>query len=186
MVFNRRRRAPLAAAGLALVALVACGGDPAGPTPSASPSPRVRVPGGTLAGSYLLEITPSTRCAGGVRTTFLMEMAAANTARTTAVQGTHAIDAQRDRSALEIEAALASNAIRGGFATRHDGVLSQESVQVWVHAIGQGSVTSFPGSRGEILDGTLVGYLAYSGPGAREGALGSCTEADHQYRLTTR
>ena len=121
-----------------------------------------------------------------VRTSFRVDLAAAGTLRYTGVQGTHTPDAQRDMTALELEVISASNAIRGGFATRHDGVLSQEDVQVWVHAIGEGAVTSVPGGRGEVLEGTLVGYIAYSGPGAAEGALGSCTQADTRFRLTAR
>lgn len=185
MAFSRRRRAPSAAAGLVLVALAGCG-DATGPTPGASPSPASRVPGGTLAGSYLLELTPGPACNGGVRTTFHVELAAAPTARYAAVQGTHAVDARRDRTALEMELITTSNTIRGGVGTRHDGVLSQEDVQVFVHAIAEGNVTSFPGGRGEVLDGTLRGTLAFSAPGGREGDLGSCTVADHRLRLTTR
>jgi hypothetical protein len=189
MLMSRRRRAPLAAAGLALALAHACGGNPGGPspTPSASPTPVARVAGGDLAGSYTFEITPSAGCGLTTRPTFLLTLTPAGATPYPGVQGTHVVDTQRDAFALELETIHASNAIRGSFATRHDGVLAQENVQVWIHSAARGDVTRLPpATRGEILDGVLAGYVAFGGPGSPEGSLGSCTAADHRFRLVAR
>jgi hypothetical protein len=79
--------------------------------------------------------------------------------------------------------------LRGGLGTTEVGVLANENVRLWVHAIASGSVVRASDGRGQITSGTLSGYLALglfdAGP-SREGELGTCTATDHAFTLRTR
>ena len=70
--------------------------------------------------------------------------------------------------------------------TTGDGVLSNEGSRAWIHAIGTGRVTHASDGRGEVVTGTLMGYLALGGAFGEEGALGTCTSRTHGFTLRTR
>jgi len=174
---------------LALVALAAgCGGsNPIGPMPSPSPSPTAQ-PGGTIAGGYRLSITPSASCAmSRTPITFLMTGADAGVTTHPGVQVLLEPNGTLDQ--FELEALYESFAIHGGLGTRNDqaGVVSEQGQWVWVHAIAAWPVLrAAADGRGEVLTGTLAGYLALATVGGSEGELGTCSAADHALSLRTR
>ncbi|HEY8149933.1 MAG TPA: hypothetical protein VIK51_13595 [Vicinamibacteria bacterium] len=171
---------------LALFALAAgCGGsNPIGPMPSPSPSPTAQ-PGGAIAGFYTLSITPSASCAmSRAPITFLMTGADAGATTHPGVQVL--LDPNGYR--LELEAVYESFVIRGGLGTKNDqeGAVSEERQRVWIHAIAAGPVLRATDSRGEVLTGTLAGYVALAPIDGFEGDLGTCSAADHALSLRTR
>jgi hypothetical protein len=89
---------------------------------------------------------------------------------------------------LELEALNESFAIRGGLGTKNDrdGALSEQGQWVWVHAIAAGPLVRASDARGEVLTGTLAGYIALAPTGGSEGDLGTCSAADHALSLRTR
>jgi hypothetical protein len=173
------------AAVIALVAFTAgCGGStPVGPRPSPSPSPTAQ-PGGVIIGRYTLSITPSASCAmSRTPITFLMTGADAGVTTHPGVQVL--LDPNGFR--LELEAVYESFAIHGGLGSNNnDVVLSDQGQRVWIHAIGAGPVVRATDARGEVLTGTLAGYLALASVGGFEGELGTCSAADHALSLRTR
>jgi hypothetical protein len=169
---------------LALFALAAgCGGsNPIGPMPSPSPSPTTQ-PGGAIAGGYTLSITPSASCGmSRAPITFLMTGADAGVTTHPGVQVL--LDPNGFR--LELEAVYESFLIHGGLGTYQPGVVSDQNQRVWIHAIGAGPVLRATDGRGQVLTGTLAGYLALANSDGSEGQLGSCTAADHALSLRTR
>jgi hypothetical protein len=87
---------------------------------------------------------------------------------------------------LELEAVYENFAIHGGLGTSDDVVVSEQGQQVWVRAIAAGPVLRATDGRGEVLTGTLAGYLALANIGEVEGQLGTCSAADHALNLRTR
>jgi hypothetical protein len=87
---------------------------------------------------------------------------------------------------LELEAVYESFAIHGGLGTTETGVVSEQGQRVWVRAIGAGPVLRATDGRGEVLTGTLAGYLALADIDGFEGQLGTCSAADHALSLRTR
>ena len=169
---------------LALVASVAgCGGsNPIGPMPSPSPSPTAQ-PGGAIAGPYTLSITPSASCAMS-RTPITFRMTGADGGVTTHPGVQVLLDP--NPSFLELEAVYESFAIHGGLGTSDAIVVSEQGQRVWVRAIASGPIVRATDSRGELLTGTLAGYLALATGNGPEGELGSCNAADHALSLRTR
>jgi len=172
------------AAVLALVGLLAgCGSKPGGPTPSPSPSPTAQ-PGGTIAGRYTLQIVPSAACAMA-RTPITFLMTGADGGATTHPGVQVLLDPNGFR--LELEAVYENFAIHGGLGTTEAGAVSEEGQRVFVRAIGAGPVLrATTDGRGEVLTGTLAGYLALAPIGGFEGELGTCSAADHALSLRTR
>jgi hypothetical protein len=168
---------------LALVALaLACGSNPIGPMPSPSPSPTAR-PGGAITGFYTLSITPSASCAlSRTPITFLMTGADAGATTHPGVQ--FLLDPNGFQ--LELEAVYESFVIHGGLGTFQPGVVSDQNQRVWIHAIAAGPVLRATDSRGQVLTGTLAGYLALAASDGVEGELGTCNAADHALSLRTR
>ena len=169
---------------MALVVFAAgCGGsNPIGPMPSPSPSPTAQA-GGAIAGRYTLSITPSASCAmSRAPITFLMTGADAGATTRPGVQVL--LDPNGFR--LELEAVYENFSIHGGLGTPDGGVVSDQGQSVFVHAIGAGPVLRATDSRGEVLTGTLAGYLALAAIGDFEGTLGTCSAADHALSLRTR
>jgi hypothetical protein len=169
---------------VALFALAAgCGGsNPGGPMPSPSPSPTAQ-PGGTIAGAYTLSITPSASCAmSRTPITFLMTGADAGVTTHPGIQVL--IDPNGRR--LELEAVYENFAIHGGLGSSDDILLSEQGQRVWVRAIASGPIVRATDGRGELLTGTLAGYLALATMNGTEGELGSCSAADHALSLRTR
>jgi hypothetical protein len=89
-------------------------------------------------------------------------------------------------SRLELEAVYESFVIRGGLGTSDDIVVSDQGQRVWVRAIAAGPVLRATDGRGQVLTGTLAGYLALAAIGGLEGELGTCNAADHALSLRTR
>jgi len=172
----------------ALFALAGCGGsNPGGPMPSPSPSPSPQ-PGGTIAGGYTLSITPSASCAmSRTPITFLMTGADAGVTTHPGVQ--FLLVPNGSLSQVELEAVYENFAIHGGLGTTNDpaGAVSEEHQRVWIHAIAAGPVLRAADSRGQVLTGTLAGYLALAPANEGfEGDLGTCNAADHALSLRTR
>jgi hypothetical protein len=140
-----------------------------------------------VTGAYTLQIVPAASCGLGVASvSFNVTAAPGGTAPHPGVQAVYVSTGAADPSALELEVVHEANAIRGGFATRHDGVLSLENVQVWVHAVGASEITRVGTGRGEALSGQLLGYVAIGAPGSAEGSLGSCSTTENRFTLRTR
>ena len=183
---------PLASAArrLGAVALFAlaggCGGsNPGGPMPSPSPSPTAQ-PGGTIAGAYTLSITPSASCAmSRTPITFLM-MNGGDAGVTTHPGVQFLLDPKGTLSRFELEAVYESFAIHGGLGTNEVAAVSDQGQWVWVRAIASGPIVRATDGRGELVTGTLAGYLALAPVGGSEGDLGTCSAADHALSLRTR
>jgi hypothetical protein len=170
---------------VALFALAAgCGGsNPGSPMPSPSPSPTAQ-PGGAIAGLYTLSITPSASCAMS-RTPITFLMTGADGGATTHPGVQFLLDPNGRR--LELEAVYENFAIHGGLGSNNDDVvLSDQGQRVWIHAIAAGPVLRATDSRGELLTGTLAGYLALATNNGAEGELGTCSATDHALSLRTR
>jgi hypothetical protein len=135
-----------------------------------------------VAGAYTLQITPSASCAMA-RTPLTFSMTAAATAPTTHPGVQVLLDPNGRR--LELEAIEESFTIRGGLGTNQEGVTSDQGPWLWVRAIASGSVQRSASGSGEVLTGTLAGYLAL-GQAAVEGSLGTCNAADHAFTLRPR
>jgi hypothetical protein len=91
-----------------------------------------------------------------------------------------------DPSWLELEFKYTAFILRGGMGTTGDGVVANEGLRLWMHAIGTGSVTQTSDGHGEVMAGTLMGYLALGSPTDEEGALGTCSAVDHTFTLRVR
>jgi hypothetical protein len=166
-----------------VVALAACRGGPAAPDPTPSPSPSpATVPGGTLEGVYLLRIQPAAGCpAPGSVFTFPMNAVRADTARSPGFQ--LVIRDSPRIPALEMELMYQAPDVRGGVGTTHEGEMSREGIRVWAHTVGWGGVTTRGSGPGQVLQGTLMGSLAFGRDRDPEGALGACTSLAHQFSL---
>lgn len=157
---------PLVVAG-ALV-LGGCGG---GSTPV---GPGGADPGGSIAGRYLLEIKPAASCAAAPPTVSLSMLASA--AGVSPHPGVEILLDGADPARLELELKYSDFVLEGGFGTTGDGVASNQGPQVWVNAIGTGLVTRTSDGRGEIVSGSLRGYLEVEG-------MNACTATNHSFTL---
>jgi len=124
-----------------------------------------------VAGLYVLQITPAPSCAmSRAPLTFPMAAAAAGSSPHPGVQVL--LDPNGFR--LEHEGLSAATSLRGGVGTTEEG------------AIASGPVQHASDGRGEIVTGTLSGYLALASNGSDEGSLGTCTATDHAFTLRIR
>lgn len=175
--------APRQAAALAAVVLaVACGGadgpqGPSSPSPSASPQGT-----GAVVGPYLLEVRPAAACAMGGPLTFPMTASAAGVNPHPGVQ----VVVVGDARLLELEFLSAASTLTGGLGTTENGILANESIRMWIRAIGTGPVTRAADGRGQVVSGRLAGYVAFGHAGGTEGSLGECDSVDHSFALRTR
>ncbi len=87
---------------------------------------------------------------------------------------------------FEWEALSATFTLRGGLGTTLEGVLADEGARLWLHVIANGQVQRASDGRGQIVTGTLAGYLALGGFSGQEGELGTCTATDHAFSLRIR
>jgi hypothetical protein len=157
----------------------ACGSGPGGPNLSPSPSPSPQA-GGPVTGRYLLQITPGPSCPVPRGTlSFPMQAASAGQAPHPGVQ----VLILGDGSRLELEFLSTTVELRGGLGTTADGVLANEGLRAWVNAIGTGPVRRAADGRGEVLTGTLAGYLALAPANGDVGDLGECSATDHAFAL---
>lgn len=179
-----RPRAPLAALVASLLA-PACGSGPSGPsaspTPTATPTPSFTP--SSVTGRYVLQITPGPGCKmSRAPLSFPMVAAPAGTTPHPGVQ----VVLDGNPGELELEFLFDAGTLRGGLGTTGDGVLANEALRLWMHAIGTGSLARASDGRGEVLTGTLMGYLALGRPDDDEGALGTCSATDHAFTLRVR
>jgi hypothetical protein len=164
---------------LSALVWMACGSSPATPTPSPTPP----VPGGPLAGRYLLQVTAASTCAmSRAPLTFPMEAAAAGSAPHPGVQ----VLVEGDGSRFELELLSAGTSVRGGLGTTEEGVLAQEGLRVWVRGMAEGPVFRTTDGRGQVTSGTLAGEIALAEADGDEGDLGSCSATAHAFSLRTR
>jgi hypothetical protein len=175
-------RPPLAFLVMSLLA-AACGSGPSGPSASPTPTPTATPLPGPVSGRYLLQIVPGPGC-GMSRSplTFPMVAAAAGMSPHPGVQ----VVLDGNPGELEWEFLSENFILRGGLGTTGGGVLSNEAMRLWIHAIGTGSVTRASDGRGEVVTGNLMGYVALGAPDDGEGALGTCSARDHTFSLRTR
>jgi hypothetical protein len=162
----------------ALLLWTACGSGPGNPTPS--PSPTAPPAGGPITGRYRVEVTPSASCAmpRGMLS-FPVQGGPGGTSPHPGVQ----VLLVGDGSQFELELLTTEVALRGGVGTVNDGVICNEGLRVYIHAIGAGPVFRSADGRGQILNGTLSGYIALAEPGGAEGDSGTCTASDHLFVL---
>lgn len=133
-----------------------------------------------MTGRYLAQVTPGPGCAMARNpVSFPVQAAAANTAQHAGVQ----VLLVGDGSRFELEFLSTEIALRGGVGTTEEGVLSNEARRVWIHAIGAGPVFRSSDGRGQILNGTLSGYLAVGGADDVEDDAAACTATDHAFVL---
>jgi hypothetical protein len=186
----RTRRRTASAAALALV-LAACGGNDGNNGGNDDP-----IPGGTVAGAYILTLTPAAACATtpAARVTFDVEAHVADSALGAGIQLVSE-DAQffppgsfTEAVVLEGELKYDSPAARGTIATTHRGFRSREGFVVWVNGIATGQVAHLEGQPGEISSGELSGALDFGDELDRDdrGSLGACGSPNHRWSLTLR
>ena len=169
---------------VASAALIFAGCGPSGPAgPTPSPSPSGPKPGGAVSGHYVLQVQPGAGCVmprGSL--SFPMVAAQAGALPHPGVQ----VVVEGSPASLELELEQADFTLRGGFGTTGAGVLSSEGVRLWISSIGAGPVTQASDGRGEIVTGSLGGYLALGREPDEEGSLGTCTALDHTFSLRAR
>jgi hypothetical protein len=171
------------AATIGFVLLAACGSNPGMPTPSPSPSASGIQLGGPVAGRYGIQITPSATCSMS-RPTLTFPMAAADAGASPHPGVQVLLDPNGFR--FEWEALSATVALRGGLGTTQEGVLADEGLRLWLRAIAGGQVQRASDGRGQIVTGTLAGYLALGEVNGQEGSLGTCSATDHAFSLRIR
>jgi hypothetical protein len=175
-----RASASLAALG---ALAIGCGSSPGRPTPSPSPTASAVQPGGPVAGAYTLQITPSASCAmSRAPLSFPMTAAPAGTSPHPGVQVL--LDPNGFR--LELEALSETVRIRGGLGTNDEGTVSTQGPRVWMRVIAAAPVQQAANGQGEVVTGTLAGYVALAAIDGFEGSLGSCNATDHAFTLRTR
>jgi len=178
-----RPRSPLAALLVSLLA-AGCGSGPS--DPSASPTPTPTAPPLTpssVTGRYVLEIVPAPGCnMSRTPLSFPMVAAVAGTSPHPGVQ----VVLDGNPGELELELLFDNGTLRGGLGTTGDGVLANEALRLWMHAVGSGSLTRASDGRAQLLTGNLMGYVALGRPNHDEGALGTCSARDHAFTLRVR
>ncbi len=167
---------PLRLAWLAVGALTlgSCGSSTPPPTgPGGSPPPSGPKPGGTVAGLYTLQLLPAAAC-NGRTVTFTVQ---ATPAGVTPHPGVQILWTGFDPPLLELELKYSDNTLEGAVGTTGDGLPSNEGPYVWVNAIASGPTTQTSDGRGEVLAGTLRGYLEI------DGIMAACTSPSHSFTL---
>jgi len=161
------RRVALLAAGF--LALGSCGGS--GPTdPGGSTGPK---PGGTISGRYTLELLPAASC-NGRTVSFTVEVTGT---ASSPHPGAQLLVVGAEPALLELELKYTDNTLEGGIGTTGDGLLSNQGPYVWVNAIASGKTTQTSDGRGEVVSGTLRGYLEI------DGVMNACTSPGHAFTL---
>jgi hypothetical protein len=157
-----------------LVALAVVAAGCGEPNPGTPPGTRM---GGTLSGRYRLELKLASSCsAAAVTATFPVQLAASGSSPHPGIQVT--LDGG-DPGLLELELKYTDFVLEGAFSTTDDGARSDQAREAWVNAIGRGAVTQTSDGRGQVMSGTLRGYLEIEGTAA-------CTATDSAFTLTPR
>jgi hypothetical protein len=151
------------------IAAVSCGSDAGGPSQPSGPKT-----GGTISGRYALELQPAASCRGRA-VTFTVEATQSASAPHPGSQ--LLLAGVADPALLETELKYTDNTLEGGIGTTGDGYPSIEGPQVWVNAIASGKTTQTSDGRGEVVSGTLRGYVEI------EGVMDACTSPAHAFTL---
>lgn len=159
---------PLAIAAAVSLALACGGSHPTGPGGSTGPKP-----GGTISGRYTLELVPAAAC-NGRTVSFTVEVTGTGSFPHPGVQ---LLAVGPEPALLELELKYTDNALEGGIGTTGDGLPSNQGPYVWVNAIASGPATQTSIGRGEVVSGTLRGYLEI------DGIMNACTSPSHTFTL---
>jgi len=159
-----------------LMALCACGGGPAAPSPA-------------FTGNYTLVVETSAVCRLQV-SRYQWELQGTSTGtgagaayRLTLPGGDNTVDVTLAYATAR--RGVSSSSLTGNITTRVAPFGAQLRVATTGGARGTGSAG--PGDRGQVLDGVLNGTIALSNVGdTASNTLGSCTAADHRWTLTPR
>lgn len=136
-----------------------------------------------MAGRYLLQIRPAPGCPTPAATfSFPMDAAAGGTTPKTGTQ----VVLTGNPGGLEAEFLSENRTLRGGIGTVGEGMVSNESLRLWVRGIGSANVTRAADGRGEVTSGALIGSLAFAFPNGDPGDLGTCTSGAHTFTLVAR
>jgi hypothetical protein len=154
---------------LVVIVVSACGG----PSPTDPGGPRA---GGAVTGRYALNLIPAAGC-NGREVSFPVEVTAVATSPHAGVQ---LLLVGADPALLELELKYTTSTLEGGVGTTADGVPSNEGPQTWVNAIANGPTYQTSDGRGEVISGTLRGYLEI------EGVMNACSAPDHSFTLRAR
>jgi hypothetical protein len=156
----------------------ACGGSGGAPPPT-DPGPAApALPGGTINGKYLLRIEPARECAPPRNVlTFRMDGRPDNTGLRPGVQV-----ALEYNPFVEIELQYAPPQLQGNIATSYDSAspVDAPTVAVWMYGTMAGTVTHAGDGPGEVLDGTMIGHIAFGNLDA------PCYSTAHRWTLETR
>jgi hypothetical protein len=153
----------------ALLALASCGGsNPAGPGGPTGPKP-----GGTISGRYTLQLVPAASCNGRAVSFTVQVMQTASSPH----PGAQLLWTGSEPALLELELKYTDNTLEGGIGTTGDGLPANEGPYVWVNAIASGKATQTSDGRGEVVSGTLRGYVEI------DGIMNACTSSSHTFTL---
>ncbi len=147
---------------------VACGSS----TPTQPPGPKA---GGTVTGNYTLELIPAATC--NLRSvSFPVQVTATATFPHPGVQ---LLLVGSDPAVLELELEYVDNTLAGGVGSI--GVLLSGGAEFYVNAIASGATTQTSDGRGEVLSGTLRGYMEID---ESDGVTtNSCNSPNHSFTL---
>jgi hypothetical protein len=162
------RRLAVLAAGF--LALGSCGGS--GPTDPGGGSTGPK-PGGTISGRYTLQLVPAASCNGRTVSFTVQVMQTASSPH----PGAQLLWTGTEPALLELELKYTDNTLEGGVGTTGDGLPATEGPYVWVNAIASGKTTQTSDGRGEVVSGTLRGYLEI------DGVMNACTSPSHAFTL---
>jgi hypothetical protein len=141
------------------------------------------MPGGTVAGRYLLEIQPSSSCMvpRGPHSFPMVASAGGNTPH----PGVQVV-IEGGAASFELEFKYTDFTLRGGLGTTGEGVLTNQGLRFWIRAIGTGAVTQKTDGIGQVTAGTLMGYIAVGAATASENEAAACSATDHTFTLKVR
>lgn len=129
-----------------------------------------------MSGRYTLELVPASSCRGRTLS-FQVEVTQSGSAPH---PGSQLLLVAADPAMLELELKYTDNKLEGGVGTTGDGQPSAEGPTVWVNAIASGATTQTSDGRGEVVSGTLRGYLEI------DGVMDACRSTGHGFTLRAR
>ncbi len=165
------RRPRPAAASLAFAFLpgllaTSCGSPNGGPNPHPTQTPPA------FTGRYTLTLVPAPVCSGGA-VSFPAEVTATSSLPHPGVQ---LLLVGCDPAVLELELEYVDNTLAGGVGSI--GVPSTGGAEFYLNAIANGAVTQTSDRRGEVLSGTLRGYMEIG-----DDVMPACDSPNHSFTL---
>ena len=162
------RRLAFLAAGF--LTLGSCGGSSPTDPGGGSTGPK---PGGTISGRYTLQLVPAASCSGRAVSFTVQVTQTASSPH----PGAQLLWTGTEPALLELELKYTDNTLEGGVGTTGDGLPANEGPYVWVNAIASGKTTQTSDGRGEVVSGTLRGYVEI------DGIMNACTSPGHAFTL---